>query len=318
MGYKLFGGHQFNPNFALEGGYFYLGKPHFQTSVVPTGALNAHVKVQGWNLDLIGLLPLSDTWSAFARVGAQYAKSSATLVGSGSVQVRDGSPTDNQLDYKGGLGLQYEISQAVLVRGEFERYRVGDGMGNHNGVNFASVSLLFPFGRTPKAAAHAQAEPAYVAPMAAAEPLPPPAAVPAPPPAVVAVAAPEVRRVSFTAESLFSFDDASIGPEGQAALDTFARDLAGTSYDMITVEGHSDRLGKSAYNEALSLQRAEAVKAYLVESGKLDAAKVTATGKGESTPITKAEDCNGKKGRASLVACLRPDRRVEIEVVGTR
>jgi OOP family OmpA-OmpF porin len=316
MAYKIFGGYQFNANYAIEGGYFYLGKPHFQSTVEPTGGLNGRVKVQGWNLDLVGLLPMTESLSLFARIGAQYAKSSATLAGSGSVVVADAHPTDNQLDYKGGLGLQYEITPAVLVRGEFERYRVGDGLGNHNGVNVASVSLVFPFGRAPKSVPHAQAEPAYVAPVASLDTMPPPAAAPAP--VVVAMAAPEVRRVSFSAESLFSFDDASVGPEGQTALDTFAKDLSGTRYDMVNVEGHTDRLGTAEYNDTLSLKRAEAVKAYLVNTGGLDAAKVTAVGKGESTPVTSPDTCKGNKRSAGLVACLRADRRVELEVVGTR
>jgi OOP family OmpA-OmpF porin len=84
------------------------------------------------------------------------------------------------------------------------------------------------------------------------------------------------------------------------------------------VEGHTDRLGTAEYNDTLSLKRAEAVKAYLVNTGGLDAAKVTAVGKGESTPVTSPDTCKGNKRSAGLVACLRADRRVEIEVVGTR
>jgi OOP family OmpA-OmpF porin len=45
---------------------------------------------------------------------------------------------------------------------------------------------------------------------------------------------------------------------------------------------------------------------------------VSAVGKGESMPETKAEDCKGNKATPKLIACLQPDRRVEIEVTGTR
>ena len=89
-------------------------------------------------------------------------------------------------------------------------------------------------------------------------------------------------------------------------------------FDVITVEGHTDRLGSQRYNQTLSTKRADAVKAYLVTSGGIDATKVSAIGKGESTPLTKPDDCKGSKPTAALIACLQPDRRVEVEVTGTR
>ncbi len=87
---------------------------------------------------------------------------------------------------------------------------------------------------------------------------------------------------------------------------------------MVTVEGHTDRLGSQTYNQALSMRRAQAVKDYLVVSGGLDAAKISAVGKSESAPVTNPEDCKGSNPSARLIACLQPDRRVEVEVSGTR
>jgi len=87
---------------------------------------------------------------------------------------------------------------------------------------------------------------------------------------------------------------------------------------VITVEGHTDRLGSPAYNQKLSLQRAESVKSYLVTPGGIDAAKISAVGKGESVPVTKPGECKGNKPSPKLIACLQPDRRVEVEVIGTR
>jgi len=101
------------------------------------------------------------------------------------------------------------------------------------------------------------------------------------------------------------------------ALDQFAHELAGTHFDAITVEGHTDRLGSQAYNQKLSMRRAEAVKSYLVSAGGVDAGRVSAVGKGESQPVTKAEDCRGAKPNPKLIACLQPDRRVDVEVSGT-
>ncbi len=132
------------------------------------------------------------------------------------------------------------------------------------------------------------------------------------------VAPPVLRRVSFSAESMFTFDKSALRPEGAAALDTFARELEGTQYEIITVEGHTDRLGTQEYNQTLSQQRAEAVKAYLVTTGKISPGKINAVGKSEAGAVTKREDCVGDKASARLIACLQPDRRVEVEVVGRR
>jgi len=273
------------------------------------------MKLHGFNLDAVGTLPMTERWSALGRIGAQYAKANDSFNGTGAVVVADHSPSKSKTNYKMGLGLQFAMTPSVLLRGEVERFRINDAMGNTDNVHMVSVGLVFPFGRASAPVRHAQAEPAPMAPPP--EPAVAPVAEPAPIVAPV-VTAPPRRRVSFSAESLYGFDKSALQPEGKTALDTFAKELEGTRFDMVSVEGHTDRLGTPAYNQKLSQQRAEAVKDYLVSSGKLDSTKVTATGKGESTPVTKPEDCKGNKPNAKLIACLQPDRRVDIEVVGTR
>jgi len=323
--YKLFGGYQFNRNFALEAGYFNLGKFGFTSTTVPTGTLDGRIKLQGVNLDLVGTLPLTERLSALGRVGAQYASARDTFRGSGAVQVLNPNPSAKGTHYKAGVGLQYELSPSFLVRAEAERYRINDAVGNRGDVNLYSFSLVFPFGRTPPAAPRAMPAPAYVAPPPVAALPPPPPVVAAAPPAPVVAAAPAApaapvtrSRVSFAADSLFTFDQSAVRPEGRVALDKFAQELKGTEFDVVSVEGHTDRLGSTAYNQRLSTQRAEAVKAYLISSAGLAAAKVSAAGKGESAPVTKLEDCKGNKQTPKLIACLQPDRRVEVEVTGTR
>ena len=319
--FKLFGGYQFNRNFALEGGYFNLGKFGFTSTTVPAGTLTGQIRLQGLNLDLVGTWPITERWSAIARVGAQYASARDSFRGSGAVGVLNPNPSRRETNLKLGLGMQYEINQSMLVRGEVERYRINDAVGNHGGVNVLSVSLVFPFGRTQTPVARAMDAPAYVAqaPLPAPAPQAPAVVVPAAPVAAApVVAAPERRRVTFSADSLFAFDRSDVRPEGKTALDAFTRELHGTDYNTITVEGYTDRLGSKAYNQKLSSQRAESVKSYLVNTDGVDAAKVAASGKGESSAVTKPGDCKGNRPSAQLIACLQPDRRVEVEVTGTR
>lgn len=318
--YKLFGGYQFTPNFALEGGYFNLGKIGFQ-STTAGGTLNGQYEVEGLNLDLVGTAPLGSGWGAFGRLGAQYANTRSSFNGTGTGVPSDPGPSERQTNLKVGLGLQYEFNPSVILRGEAERYRVRDGMGNLGDVNVFSLALVFPFGRTP--ARVRPAPPAYVA-QAAPPPAPaevvtpaPVAETPAPAPAPVAVA-PAPKRVQLSADSLFGFNQSSVSPEGRTALDALLKDLEGTQFDVVLVEGHTDRIGSAAYNQKLSLQRAQAVKDYLVSAGGLDAAKVTAVGKGESNPVTQPGDCKGNKATPALIACLQPDRRVVVEVSGMR
>lgn len=314
MGYKLFGGYQFNRNWAVEAGLFGLGKFGFTSTTVPAGTLHGEIKVQGLNLDLVGTLPLSERLSVIGRVGAQGARASDTFTGTGAVGVVDARPRKNEVNYKFGAGLQYEVNPSFFVRGEAERYRINDAVGHHGDVDLFSVSLVFPFGRVATAAPRPMAAaPAYV------EPAPGPVVAAAPaavaPPVVVV---PPRRRVSFSADSLFAFDSSDVRPDGKAELDKLAKDLSDTQFDVITVEGHTDRLGSPTYNQRLSVRRAETVKAYLVSSGGIDANKISATGKGESTPVTQPDDCKGIKARAKLIDCLQPDRRVDVEVTGKR
>jgi OOP family OmpA-OmpF porin len=313
--FKVFGGYQFNRNFALEGGYFNLGKFGFTSTTVPAGTLTGQIKLQGLNLDLVGTLPLTERFAAIARVGAQRAVARDSFSGTGAVGVLNPSPSKRELNYKVGVGLQYEISRSFLLRAEAERYRINDAVGNHGDVNVVSLSLVVPFGRAPATVQRAAMVPAYVAPA----PRPAPEAVVARiEPAAAVVVVPDRRRVSFSADSLFSFDQWTVRPEGKTALDTFVSELKGTDFDMIAVEGHTDRLGSQAYNQQLSSRRAESVKSYLVVSGGIAAGKISAVGKSESTPVTRSGECKGDKPSPTLIACLQPDRRVEVEVAGTR
>ncbi|MBC7503338.1 MAG: OmpA family protein [Herminiimonas sp.] len=146
-----------------------------------------------------------------------------------------------------------------------------------------------------------------------AKPAPAPVEAPAPapavtpPPAPVAPAAPTSEKVTFAADAFFDFDKSVLKPDGKAKLDDLTSKLQGMNLEVIIAVGHTDSVGTDAYNQRLSIRRAEAVKAYLVSKG-IEANRVYTEGKGEKQPVA---DNKTAAGRAK-------NRRVEIEVVGTR
>ena len=141
----------------------------------------------------------------------------------------------------------------------------------------------------------------------------PAAAAPAP---AAPAAVPAAQKVTLAADALFDFNKAVLRAEGKAKLDKLAGDIKGIKLEVIIAVGHADRFGTDAYNQKLSEKRAEAVKAYLVAKG-VEPNRVYTEGKGEKQPVTKPDQCKGGKSKKT-VACLQPDRRVEIEVIGTK
>ncbi|MEK7232017.1 MAG: OmpA family protein [Pseudomonadota bacterium] len=125
------------------------------------------------------------------------------------------------------------------------------------------------------------------------------------------------QKINFSADALFDFDKAALRPEGRAMLDELTRLLQGANYEVILAIGHTDRIGTAAYNQKLSVRRAEAVKKYLTEKG-IPPNRVYAEGKGKTQPLTKPSDCKRGLSRAQLIACLQRDRRVDVDVTGTK
>jgi OOP family OmpA-OmpF porin len=145
---------------------------------------------------------------------------------------------------------------------------------------------------------------------------------PAPPPpvAVAAVAQPEpprmvIQKVSLSTDVLFDFNKAELKDAGKQKLDELANQVKGAKVDEIVVVGHADRIGSETYNEKLSEARAQSVKDYLAERG-AQTNVITAQGKGEAAPVT-GDQCKKMAGK-KLIECLQPDRRVEIEFLGSR
>ena len=150
---------------------------------------------------------------------------------------------------------------------------------------------------------------------------PPPAPTPAPQaPKPAPKPKPVAEKVTFAADVLFDFDKAVVKPEGKSKLDDLTNKVKGINLEVVIAIGHADTIGSAAYNQRLSLRRAEAIKAYLISRG-IEANRVYTEGKGEAQPVTAGKCKNmGREHRSNqkLVACLQPDRRTEIEVIGTR
>lgn len=147
---------------------------------------------------------------------------------------------------------------------------------------------------------------------------PPAAKAPTPParPAPAAAPKPAAQKVTLAADTLFDFDKFALRPEGKAILDDLLGKIKGIKLEVIIAVGHADRFGSDKYNQTLSEKRAASVKEYLVSKG-LEPNRVYTEGKGKKQPVTKPDQCKGAKSK-QVVACLQPDRRVEIEVIGTK
>jgi OOP family OmpA-OmpF porin len=132
-------------------------------------------------------------------------------------------------------------------------------------------------------------------------PPPPPAAKPAPKPAPVA------EKVTLAADVLFDFDKSVLKPEGKSKLDDLAGKVKTINLEVVIAIGHTDSIGSDAYNQKLSVRRAESVKAYLVSKG-VEPNRIYTEGKGEKQPVASNKTKDGRQ----------KNRRVEIEVIGTR
>jgi len=183
-----------------------------------------------------------------------------------------------------------------------DNWRASDGTVWKNGTN----ELCWRDAYWTPATAAVGCDGAIVAPPPA-PPAPPAAPVVKPTPPAPAPAPVAATKVTYAADAFFDFNKAVLKPEGKAKLDDLVGKVKGINLEVIIAVGHTDSVGSDAYNQKLSVKRSEAVKAYLVSKG-IEKNRVYTEGKGEKQPV--ADNKTGE-GRAK-------NRRVEIEVVGTR
>ena len=143
-----------------------------------------------------------------------------------------------------------------------------------------------------------------------------PTVAPAPVAMAAAAALPVTEKVTFDANILFDSDKSAIRPAGRDKLDQFITNTRGLESQSIMAVGYADRMGTGASNQALSQQRVDAVKAYLVGKG-VASDRVQTSARGETQPTTLPAECKDANN-AKNVACMQPDRHVFIEVSGTR
>ena len=292
LGFKLFAGRKFNRNFAVEGGYFNLGKLGFSADTT-TGSLTGSIKLQGMNLDAVGILPFTEKFSALGRVGFTYTQARDTFTSTGSVVVSDPNPRKSEGNYKVGLGVQYDLTRALGLRGEWERYRVNDAVGNKGDVDLFLVGLVYTFGAAEKPAPRAET--------------PPPAAAPAP--AEVLVIVPIVARTQTYCSILdmqFEINQKTVQQEYQEKVNRVASFMRKYPDTTAVIEGHSDEVGSAADNMKLSERRAEGVVSNLVERGGIARPRLKAVGYGETRPIGDNRTEEGKRLNRrinAIIAC---------------
>ena len=282
VGAGVFAGYQLNSWFGIEGGYDYLDKMTYQSSLG-----DGEVKSQGVQLAAKLSYDLGSGADIYGKLGGFSYKS------------ENGSDSSSGVAPLLAFGTEYAITRDWAARFEYQWVsKIGDqdeiGFEPDNGL--LSLGVSYRFGQVAPAAAPA--------PVAAPEPAPAPVTV--------------TKEFNLSSDVLFDFGRSSLKPEGVAALDTlYSQIKAETPKDgSALVVGYTDRIGSDASNQVLSEKRAKTVADYLVSKG-IPADKIATEGRGESSPVTGTQ-CDTVKGKKAVIACLAPDRRVSISVTGTK
>ena len=280
---QVFGGYTFNEYVGAEAGYSWLGNARFNGD---------RFKAHGINLSVLPSYPLTDDLTLLGEVGVMRWKADNEAT----------NTDDHGTSPIFGAGLAYRVNDPVDLQ---LRYRHIDGIGDAKTGESDSNNVMFNVVYYPDRTSE-------VAPVAA--PAPEPVAAPAPAPQPVE----ETKTFTLTSDVLFDFNKATLKPAGVTALSQLYNQIQTLEMNdkNIVVYGYTDRIGSDGYNLKLSQERAKTVSSFLTAKG-LSATRITAVGRGEADPVSPAS-CNAVKAKKDLIVCLAPDRRVNVEVKGSK
>jgi OmpA-OmpF porin, OOP family len=296
IGYKLFGGRKFNKNFAVEAGYFNLGKFGYTARTTPTGRFIGEARFQGLNLDAVGILPITQKISAFGRAGLIYTETKDEFSGTGAVVVTNANPNEKEGSWKYGLGVQYDFTPKFALRGEWERYRVNDAIGNKGDIDMLLVGLIYTFGGAEKAAPRAQEAPPPV-PVYVAQ---------AAPVLVIVPVVVKTEQYCSILDIQFEINKNTVQREAEEKIDKVGIFMKKYPNTTAVIEGHTDEVGNAADNMKLSERRAENVVNYLVDRSGIARSRLRAVGYGETRPIADNSTEAGKRLNRrinAIIAC---------------
>lgn len=292
-GFKLYGGYQFNRYLAVEGGYFDLGQFTYEATTLPTGTVSGELKVRGVNLDLVGFLPFTEKFSAFARAGVTQARTRDRFSATGFASVQDPERSKSNTGYKLGVGVQYALVPSLGLRVEAERFRIDDAVGSKGDIDLVSIGLLYRFGKGQAAVpASAAVEPVVTAAPIVAKPV------------RVVVPVAKTQEYCSILDIQFEINRDEVQREEKeklAVVGTFMQKYPQTT---ALIEGHSDNVGASDNNQQLSQRRADGVVSYLQQSYQIEPTRLSAIGYGDSRPIADNATEEGKRQNRRINAVI--------------
>ncbi|WON78240.1 porin OmpA [Serratia sp. UGAL515B_01] len=294
LGAGAYLGYQANQYLGFEMGYDWLGRMPYKGDVN-----NGAFKAQGVQLATKLSYPIMNDLDIYTRLGGMVWRADATAnFGADTANSLRTSANDTGISPLAALGVEYALTQNLATRLDYQwTNNIGDkatvGARPDNGM--LSVGVSYRFGQDTTAA---------------------PVIAPAPAPAPTV----ETKKFTLTSDVLFNFGKSTLKPEGQNALDQLYSQLSSMDPKdgSVVVVGFTDAVGSVQSNQRLSEQRAQSVVDYLVSKG-IPSDKISARGMGKANPVT-GDSCGYRSGRATAaqIACLAPDRRVEIEVRGIK
>ncbi|EOJ8665860.1 porin OmpA [Providencia stuartii] len=287
FGAGAYAGYQYNQYMGFELGYDWFGKMKYKGA-----GNNGDLKSMGVSLTTKLSYPVMDDLDVYTRLGGMVWRTDVKAHQTGEERYKE---NDTGVSPVYALGVEYAITPNWATRLDYQWVsNIGDndnlGVRPDNGM--LSVGLAYRFNQE-------------------AAPVVEPAPVVKPAPVV------ENKRFTLRSDVLFNFNKATLKPEGQQALNELYNELSSIdpTQGRVLVVGFTDRIGSQNYNLPLSQKRAQSVVDYLVAKG-VPASAIAAEGRGKEDPVT-GNKCDNVKGRAALIECLAPDRRVEIEIQGT-